>query len=58
MQKEGYVNVWKDKLKQPGAKLGLGLGFVFEYHNKPKHTWLLVKIELQKMKVSLIDRPA
>ncbi len=55
MNKEKYVEILKENLKQSAVKLGLSRRFIFQHDNDPKHTSLLVKNYLQKTKVNVIE---
>lgn len=58
MNKEKYVDILKENLKQSAVKLGLSRRFIFQHDNDPKHTSLLVKNYLQTNKVNVIKWPA
>lgn len=54
-----YEKNLKGKLKQPWAKLVRCRLSVFQHNNDPKHTSLLLKKGLNKVKVNVAtDRPA
>lgn len=58
MNKEKYLAILKENLKQSAVKLGLRRHFIFQHDKDPKHTALLVKNYLQTTKVNVIEWPA
>jgi transposase len=58
MRKEKYVDILKQHLKASVRKLNLGLKWVFQMDNDPKHTSQVVAKWLKDNKVKVLEWPS
>ena len=57
-REENYVDILKQHLQTSVRKLKLGLKWVFQMHNDPKHTSKVVEKWLEANKVKVLEWPS
>lgn len=57
MDKYVYRDILNNHLRSSAKKIGMKRGWTFLHDNDPKHTSNIVKSELQKMKIKVVNHP-